>query len=690
MAFIPNGTPQLILLGTNDLSGAEIVAAPVSRPTHLPLCYFYARRAYPGARIIGDGFQSQYHTDTFDPRKKYFNSATAFVRGFLGKGNAVMAENIIPADAKKARVRLSIEVADKEVDIYERNDDGSIKYEHDAPKTTGSQEQGHVVRFVVQKIEDGQFGKGTMTSGSFEGTSSIYPLIDFEESAFGEDGNDTYVNIFTPVEGGQEVALDARMLKRDRFYPFAFRLGRKTSRTGSVRAVGDMTGAVTGTYALKNGAIASLTDLSMGFANTVWKRYNRKGHPRLPDHMGFLGNVAVYQSNIETLLRKFYESEKAYVDKTSAIKDKYDFVFDGKEEHHLFNMFGGSTYSRYPYHTFIIKAAEDGYLPTSQQWIGFKDGADGTMSKEAFAEAVVEKIGDYADRFSPVHDDARRVESVFYDPGLPLAQKYKLLDLLAIRKDLALGLAVYEEGAPPGTAAENYATAAALRARAQLYPESVHFGTGVSRVLIMGYSGELTADTDGRRYPCLYEVAMKSAEFMGAGNRIWRDHKRPTGYPGSIVNEMTNIDVDWSPIDQRIMNWDVGLNWIQNYDQNQKHIPAFRTVYGDDTSVLTGWFHNLAIVEINKVCQQTHRKFSGRDDLSNAQLARLVDEDIANELKVVFGSRYRIEVETKFTDEDIARNYSWTTCVRFGAAGQKTVMTAYVEAYRIENFPGRG
>ena len=77
------------------------------------------------------------------------------------------------------------------------------------------------------------------------------------------------------------------------------------------------------------------------------------------------------------------------------------------------------------------------------------------------------------------------------------------------------------------------------------------------------------------------------------------------------------------------------------------------------------------------------------DHLTNAQLAERVDNEIARQLKSVFGSAYRLEVETIFTDEDIDRNFSWTTYVRLGVPGQKTVMTAAVQAYRKEDLENR-
>lgn len=688
-----NGAPQIVLLGTKDVSTREPIRANQSRPTHLPLCYFYARRGPTGARLIGDGDQVQYHTDTFDPRKPYYNHSTVFLAGFLSKGNAVMAERVIPDDAGPlAGVRVSLEVLETTVKIYERNADGSIKYNLGVPVETAESVDGVRARVVLSPIPAGAngFGSGVMAAGTLTdgtNTSNIYPLFDVQESSIGEDGNLSAINFFAPTQATTEAQFDTRLLQALRAYPFAFRVGRKASKTSTPSAVEDLTGAKTSIYTFKEGAINPFTDAQMHLADVVVKKYNRHNDSRLPDVDGFLGNIAVYQTNINTVLATLYALEKAYVDANAGLEVNYDFQFDGEDERHLFNFMGGQSYGGYPYHTYQLEDAVDGFRPTTAQWATFQGGSDGTMSDALFATLVEGKIAEYASRYSAVHDDARRVESVLYDSGFPLETKYKLLDFMSIRKDVAVALSVYEAGTPKGDAASNYATASALRSRAVLYPESTYFGTPCSRVMIMGRSGLLIGSPYAKRVPGLYEVAMKCAEYMGAGNRQWKDDKRPGGYPNSIVKHLTDIDVSYTPVDQRVQDWDVGLNWIQNYDLNSQHIPAFKTVYSDDTSVLNSWFTVLGIVEINKVCQGVHRQFSGVDHLTNGQLAERVDREVARQLASVFGTRFSIQVETTFTDADIASNRSWTTAVRLGAAGLKTVMTAYVEAYRIEDMP---
>lgn len=205
------------------------------------------------------------------------------------------------------------------------------------------------------------------------------------------------------------------------------------------------------------------------------------------------------------------------------------------------------------------------------------------------------------------------------------------------------------------------------------------------RVYIQGRSGRLINSPYKERVPVLYEVATKCADYMGAANGVWKAGKNFTGYPGHMITELEDIDVVFTPVDQRVLDWDTGLNWVMRFGRTGYYIPAFKTVYEDDTSVLNSWATVLAICEINKVCQAVHRRYSGVDYLSNAELADRVDREIAADLEGRFDGRFFLQVQTTFTDLDVARNFSWTTAVRIGASGTKTVMTAYVEAYRRED-----
>lgn len=696
---IVNGAPQFNPLGTKDVSTRPLVRQRESRPTHLPKIFFYARRGPTTDQLVGDGsLTALYHTDTFDYRKKWANHATVFVNGIKSKGNAVMAKRVIPTDAGPiSNVLISLEVLElPDQPDYERELDGSIKLDGVTgnPIPTGTTHIGHEVRWVASHaathIAADAFGAATITEGTLVdpndalNKSSIYPILQLRETSIGEDGNLTGVRLWAPTVSSVGEKFDTRLLSRIKAYPFRLQLLRRSEGTGVVRPVEALDGSqsILGTW--PTGKIDPATDAQLSIGEILLGKFNRVNHSLLPDVIGNVGNVHVYQSNINTLVAKFAAAEKAFITANPGIDVDTDFAMVAGEDH-LFNFLGGTTYNGYPYHTYKIVAGVNGLRMGPQSAVDFAGGSDGTMSNAAFAALVEDEMAQYADRNSELMDDAYHIESVFYDSGFPLATKYKLLDFLAIRKDLAVALSTYEVGTPKRTASEDNATAVALRARAQLYPESDTFGTGVMRVYIQGRSGRLINSPYKERVPVLYEVATKCADYMGAANGVWKAGKNFTGYPGHMITELEDIDVVFTPVDQRVLDWDTGLNWVMRFGRTGYYIPAFKTVYEDDTSVLNSWATVLAICEINKVCQAVHRRYSGVDYLSNAELADRVDREIAADLEGRFDGRFFLQVQTTFTDLDVARNFSWTTAVRIGASGTKTVMTAYVEAYRRED-----
>lgn len=704
MSDIVSAAPQLILLGTDDQSRRAMPRSVALRPTHLPLVLFFAQRGKAGPRLMTNGDQSLYGDATFDPLSPYYNMATPYITGFLGRGNAVMGERLIPEDAgPEASARICLELIEIKEKDFERNSDGSIKLVNDLPVEKGTPITKYKSRIVVTQVPDNDvtgFGKGQVMPGTWtftdpvdpladEVTSEIIPLMDVRESSIGADGNLTAFNIFSPTSTTTEVPATARYITAMKAFPVVLRVGRRSSMSSTPKVQPNLSGSYSVQGVLKYPGVDPVTKRTQHLSRTFTKAYNRVNDTRLPDVIGYVDGLAIYQTNIDRIQGLIYDSEKAFLQANPGLQMNYDFTDTGEDERFVMNMLGGVTFSDYPYHTYRIEASQDGYRPTPNQWVSLRGGSDGTMTNTTYAKLVTDIITDYGNRFNPRQDDARRVESIFYDPGLPMDDKLKLFNFLSIRKDLALVVGTHIDGDGMIDATEEYERAVVLRAFAQLHPESVHYGTGVSRVAIVGRSGELIDHAYEKRVSGVYAWAMKSADFMGAGNRIWRQEKRPGGYPNSLVTELTNINVTWTPVDQRIKDWDTGLNWIQAFDQNSFHFPAYKSVYGDDTSVLTSWFANMAVVEINKVCQNVHRRTTGTDHLTNAQLAERVDNEIARQLKSVFGSAYRLEVETIFTDEDIDRNFSWTTYVRLGVPGQKTVMTAAVQAYRKEDLENR-
>ena len=710
---IVNGAPFNNALGTYDGSTRPVPREPDEIPTHLPFFYIWAQRGPVDKPqlVRGNTRQILFGTDTFDIRKKWANHATVFCNEIHAEGNAMMIQRIVPADmGPRANILLSLEVLETQVDDYQRDIDGSIAND----PVTGDpivlgQIDGFKVRWVVDHVNtvtdyQNQFGARTIGPGTWVDDtdplnpvySQKYPIFDIAASSPGDDGNLSGIRIWSPADNIAIGKIDDRILDRDRVYPFRVSVIRKNTASGTASVQDNIWAEQTTSLALKPGAIDSTTDRAFYVGDRFVKEYNQEGNERYAQIDGDFNQFHIYQANVDAMLKNFYEFEKNYIDALPAGSNvPHDFaqtvgLDDG--DIYLFNMFGGTTYSGYPYHTFQIDAEDVSAKKLDPYTNLYAAGSsDGTMTDASFAALVGEKIQEYADPNTLAMDDARRVESIFYDSGFPLEVKNKLLAFIAERKDTFVALCTHDVAKPVDTtASEENSLAVALRARATFYPESAYFGTHVMRALIMGRSGVLRGSQYTKRLSPLVEVAKKTARYMGAGNGRWRPGRNFDGAPGSILDYMSDINIDFTPVSVRNRDWDAGLNWVQSYDLRSNFIPALKTVYNDDTSVLNSFITAMAIVEINKVAGRCWRYFSGVSGLTNRQLSSRVEEFMNKHLQGRFDDRFVIRPRCYYTAADEQRGYSWTLATEIYAPNMKTVQTSFVEAYRREDLERAG
>ena len=701
---IINAAPMTNMLGTQDLSTRQVPREPEAIPTHCPKIYLYAKKGPTTPQLaVGASRSLIYGEDTFDVRQKWANHATVFANGINAEGNAAMYQRVLPTDAgPEANILLSLDVLETTVDDYERNTDGSIKMNGvtGLPVIVGSPIPGFKVKWHVSHINTAAgmsaWGAATITAGDqVDGatTSQRYPVAQFKMSYVGEDGNNTGIRLWAPnaTTGG---GFDKRVLSREKVYPFRASVIRRNNKTGTSKVTETLFGEQSVLTTFKQGVINPITDSKMSFDEVFLDAYRNLTDLRYPPLFGEFGDVKVYGGNIQTLLDMFYAAEKDYIDNAANPSTiKHDFptaagVTAGDEW--LFNMLTGTSTEAYPYHTFQVVSGTGSTRLGESVNIYATGSSDGTMNDTLFADLVAEKAVEYLDPNNNLMDIAMNVESILYDSGFPLDTKYALCSFISQRKDTFVALSTHEVGGMTLTASEDNSVAIALRTRLEMYPESDYFGTHVMRGLVMGRSGKIRASQYNKRVSPLYEVAVKSARYMGAGNGRWKPGKNFDGAPGSILDLIYDVSVSWTPASVRNRDWDAGLNWVQTYDRRSNFIPALKTVYNDDTSVLNSYFTAMAICEINKVCKRAWRYFSGVSNLTDGQLAERVDEFIKRYTQGRFDDRFIIEPETYYTEADTARGYSWSTRVKLYAPSLKTVMTTYVQAYRMSDYQPQG
>lgn len=699
-ATIVNAAPMTIMRGTQDLSTRPLIREPEDIPTHLPKFYLYTQKGPTTPQlVVGDSRTQIYGADSFDVRKKWANHATVFCNAVNAEGNAQMIQRVLPADAgPEANILLSLDVLPTQVPDYVRNTDGSIQTDANGdpvPLMNGANPvtvAGFKAKWVVSSVNTvlgiQNFGHATIVAGDqSDGAvqSQRYPVVQLKASSAGEWGNNVGIRLWAPTtstSGG----IDTRLLTQEKAFPYRMSVIKRANQMATAKVVENLYGEQSIQVTLKSGVISPSTDAQMFIGDVLLDAYQNVKDVRYPPLIGDFGSVAIYENNINTLVTMFHTAEMNYIDAASNPSAIVTDFQGAAGEQHLFNFVSGNSSEGYPYHTFQLLGTAGSIKPNEFTNIYAAGSTDGTMSDAAFAGLVASEVAEYNNPNSNLLDTANNVESIIYDSGFPLATKYALLDFISIRKDTFVILSAYEVGGQRLSASQENSLAVALRTRAQLYPESDYFGTPVMRALVMGRSGKVRSSQYTGYLPASIEVAIKSARYMGAGNGIWKNGKAFDGAPGSILDYVYDVNVIYTPAGARNRDWDAGLNWVQSYDRRSLFIPALKTVYNDDTSVLNSYFTAMAICEINKVSERAWRHFSGVSHLSNAQLADRVNEFIIERTRGRFDERFIVEPNTYFTDADIARGYSWTTAVKIWAPNMKTVMTTFVQAHRLDDY----
>lgn len=685
---IVNGAPMVIEYGTQDLSTTQLPREAEAIPQHLPKFFTFAQKGDLNSNLVSGAEAARiYGDETFNLRGKFTTHATPFIAGVIAKANAVMIQRVVPDDiGPEATIVAWLDVLPTQVDLYQRNSDGSIKTNTLGEPTIVGQTPGFKVKWVISSYTDviaaRQFGQLAIKPGdqvdAAAGTQSQrYPIFEVKASSLGSAGNLSGIRLWGPTVKSVS-AMPTKMMATDKAYPYFISVIRKSSAQATAKQVETLFGEQKLMVTLKQDTVDPLTEKRLYMGDTFIQSYQNLTDLRYPKQYGDFGTLHVYNDNLEQLLERFQAAEVPFLDSTSDFGSSVD-------DKHLFNVVSGMSSQGIVYHSFVFVDSTNTVRFTEYTNVFANGATDGTMTNDTFSALVKAAMEDYLDPNSPVQEVAVNVESEIYDTGFPIDVKYSLLNFIALRKDTFTTLSTYTAGERILEASEEHSIAIALRTRAQMYPESDYFGTPVMRAMIVGRSGKIRDSLYTKETPLTYEVALKSAAYMGASNGAWKNGAHFDGAPGSVLEYMTDISITWVPASVRNRNWDVGLNWVQAFDRRSYFFPALKTVYDDDTSVLNSYTVALAIGQLNKISHAAWRQFSGVDHLPNAVLAQDVDNFVLAKVKDKFDGRYVIVPQAQFTDMDLLRGFSWTLPIKLYANNQKTVMTTYTKAFRMSD-----
>lgn len=686
-----NAAPTTITLGVNDLSSRELPFETAPRGIHIPMVYSWAEWGPTDAQLVyGNTISKMYGDATLDTLGKFATPTTPYlVNCFYGNANSVLFKRLLPDDiGPKSTLRIYADVVADTVNVYERNSDGSIKYDENDEPVISSTADGYRVVFTEEVIDtdasvESNYGKGTQQTGQMtsvkDGSASTkYPLFDFQAPHFGSKGNLYGLRLWCPTLNDDN-PMNESLLTNDGTYPYRMALVSRSSVNASSRIVTDNDGENYYDVTLEEGQTDSTYFARRYLGEVAVNLWSDTNPPEgEPIKYGPIGKVYVYNDNVKELLTEFMTLEKAS-DYTGNDLADYDETTDFLR----FNLLGLTYSDGAPYQYIHFDEDITGIRFTESTDHFLLGGSDGTMSFDALSEQVSAELDEWANSDSEYMDIIQYPCSAFWDTGFSLEVKMKLGKFISQRKNTMVFGSTYIDGEEPLTIAEDSSRGVAIIEQMRVYAESDYFATKTFRGMVFLRSGIPLSGTYQKRLSTNYEFANMVSRL--AGGTSFRSQYLFDRVPNNTFSLLGSINGLWAPASTRNKDWANGLCWPERVTRQQVYFPAAHTVYPDDTSVLTSALTALIICECQTVGMYCQKYFSG-GNYSKAVLKEKIETYCQNHLQKRFANLVTIDPECYFTDADNARGYSWTLVIRVAAGMMYTVETLYIESYREDDY----
>lgn len=484
---ITKATPRPIIQGILDDSRRAQNVEPEQIPQHLPHVYLLAERGPTTPElVIGDSAIRTYGAETFNLRGKFATHQTVLANTFSANANAMMIQRVIPTNAKKALLRIALEVIRSKIPKYLRNADGTFQTDADGVL---QQDGSNVVEGyrLVWRRGVGQwtgaaanFGAGTIVSGFRAGSvtvgskvlssygvdaeSDIYPILDLEVSHHGGYGNRIGFRLSAPNDNTLPAGDVAAM---NTVKSFMYRIGllERPMNVSTPNLIATNGGDLFQDLCFTQDTVHPQTGTFISMDEMLIQNYQDLETPGLPKKWGPFGRMFIYQDNLESILTKLTQGEaaagalaatvgEASFD-TDAITAGYGRTtatgFTNTANKRLLNIFTGVDQYNVPYETFTTADS------VSFGGIAFNDntthyavnGSDGLTNDDTpslderlkdlatFDSLVANQVANYGDLAGlNMLDAARYPVSTIWDSGFSIETKKKLYTAMGRRKDM--------------------------------------------------------------------------------------------------------------------------------------------------------------------------------------------------------------------------------------------------------------
>lgn len=686
MATYFNAVPRIVFNGIRDRSRRAFIRPETTYAQHTPLLRLFTETGPTETTYVGDtddGFAGIFGQSSLDPRSKFFNQQSLLALNLLGQGNGFYVKRLRPEDARNpSRIIVALDMVRNMVPqtitrLSGFNYPNLVNDIQSGPVAAeGELVEGWKVRVVLIPDNISEVGTqrvlpGSMVSDIDGSQSLLYPLFELPASFFGALGNNLGLRIWATNSidpDGYDAATTGDF--DTRLYRVQFVEQDQGLSTPFVIKTKDDDDYVNVSF--DEGVYSTLYDRDLGIEEVLVQSYEDDGiESGLTPLFSPFSQIFTYKDNINTVRELIWDSEKLVNPAFEDLVGQIDFL--------TFTGLDGD-----PYKSVLMEGTlEGGVVFGKNSTVYATGGSDGTTDITNYVALVDQQNVNFGELDDQYENVALYQFGFLYDTGLPMASKYKMMQTLSKRKDLMCMFTTYVEGEVNGlTASEEASRAQALITRLKAFPESILFGTGVCRAMIVLQSGKLLGSSYSKRIPQLFDVAMMWAKYAGAGNGILRPGLEMDVSPNNEVTFVKGLNVPFFNARTSSNLWTNGTTYSTTYDNRRQYYPCLRSVYQDDTSVL------LSPVTVNICCvimrmiHKVHAKFSGNAFLTKEQLVERCDQEILDRTRDLFGGRVDIIPKTEITGTDENNGTSWTCTVTVAANNPRTTMNFFLDTVR--------
>ena len=626
-----------------DNSGASsaVLYSAATDGLNVPFGFIMSERGTPGAIYFG-GAKELYPVlgaTTFSSSSAYYNPATQFIdTAMAGQGVEVM--RLVDPAATTATLALFVSVTPVAAMIqYQVGSNGARLTDSNGNYIPRTQTVGGVtsnitapgvrIKWSVRALTGSEtISTLTMTQSVSGGvTTSTYPVMAFKVSSPGAYGNRQGFSLYSTGTSDSTLATALNSVLY-RFVPME--LPTTVSTTAST--IQDIYGSNYSDVSFKNVAIYEETATNYAFNYVLGTDYvnTTTGDSLLPY------DTFVYGANIGTV----GQACLAVSPELGAI-DPYliDLIAGTDQNGNLYNHIDIDPASSTVVNSSVINYAAG--------------GSDGTVSFAMLQTLIRQWIasGNYGE-FTNLQQHPM---THFYDPGFTMATKLSLFTMLDLRDNFKIDVATQDVSAAINTQAQDISAGQSLAMQAQMHPESVITGVGCCRVGVYAHASTLiSGDPYGGVVPFNLNRLIQRRNLDG-GTYI-------KGSSGGLPNSQVTIfrKPNWiaDAESTRALAWADCINVVMHADRVTIFYPSLRTVYPNDTSLLSDDEISDRIIYMFKICRAVWAKYAGVRQ-APAKLYPLIQRDINNECALAFASDNINVAATVFqTAEDANLGYS--------------------------------